>query len=83
MENKAGVGSGAHHPDMTWALRSCPTGSEEDSLDQEFLVLVVNFPDPSWEQPLAGASRSGKFLKSTGDNFLSQVLLEPPGKMPS
>lgn len=42
MENKAGLGSGSH-PGRALALRSCSTGSEENSLDQEFLVLVVNF----------------------------------------
>lgn len=81
MENKAGVGAGAHHPARSPALRSCSTGSE----DQEFLLLVVgfSFPDPIWEQPPPGTSRSGKFLKSVGENFSSPVLGEPPAKMPS
>lgn len=84
MENQ--VGSAAPHPARTPALRNCSIGSEENSLDQEFLVLVMNFnlPDLCWEWPLAGASRSGKFLKSeVPEHLLSHVLREPPGKMPS
>lgn len=82
MENQAG--SAAHHPARTPALRSCSIGSEENSLDQEFLVLVVNFsfPDPCWEWPFAGASRSGKFLKflSTSCHMCSESHHE---RMPS
>ena len=43
------------------------------------LVLMgdFNFPDISWEYHTAVMSRSWKFLKFVGDNFLSQVLSEP------
>ncbi|XP_040977464.1 uncharacterized protein LOC121232961 [Aquila chrysaetos chrysaetos] len=46
------------------------------------LVLMGDFncPDITWEYHTAVTSRSWKFLKSVGDNFLSQVLREPTRK---
>jgi len=35
-----------------------------------------SFTDISWEYHITVTSKSGKFLKSEGDNFLSQVLSE-------
>lgn len=37
---------------------------------------VFNFQDISWKYYIAGISKSGKFLKFTEDNLLSQVLSE-------
>ncbi len=49
---------------------------------QVALVLTgdFNFPDISWEYCTAVTSRSWKFLKFVGENFLSQVLSEPTRK---
>jgi len=46
------------------------------------LVLLGDFksPDINWEYHTAVMSRSWKFLKPVGDNFLSQVLSEPTSK---
>lgn len=79
MESKASVGSGAHHPARTLAL-SCSTGSEENSLDQEFLVLVVKF---ILHTPAGNGLLWGKQVWKIPENCLSRVLREPPGKMPS
>lgn len=44
------------------------------------LLGDFNFPDITWEHPTALMRRSGKFLKLVEENFLSQVLREPPRK---
>ena len=46
------------------------------------LVLMggFNIPDINWEHHTAVMSKSWKFLKFVGDNFLSQVLSEPARK---
>ncbi|GAB0208399.1 mitochondrial enolase superfamily member 1 [Grus japonensis] len=84
MENKGDVVVGVYYQSF----------SQDVSTDELFyrqlgeisgsvaLVLVgdFNFPDINWEYHTAVMSRSWKFLKFVGDNFLSQVLSESTRK---
>jgi len=44
------------------------------------LMGDFNFPDINWEYHTAMMSKSWKFLKFVGDNFVSQVFSEPTRK---
>jgi len=84
MENKGDVVVGVHYQSSSQDASTDELSDRQLGDISRFVALVLtgyfNVPDINWEYHTAVTSKSWKFLKSVGDDFLPQVSSEPTRK---